>query len=300
MHRSSSLRSKKFGGLGGGSSSGGGHKKFSFASLRNSTRRSDLSAAMYALIKTENTVVSAYENAAHAMQSVAQQLSEWGQDSEDDHISDISDKLGVLITELADVEESFASEIEESRVTLKQIRNTEASVQPSRDNRQKLIDQIHTLKGREPTSPKLVELEQHLVRAEAEYLVAEAQLTNIQRHALKETYLLHFAAVIERSEKSLILADHGRRILELLDDTPVVPGDSPAEYQHEHEAKQILLDCEEQLQAWTPKPYDANQARLGSNLLPTEDVGDNSAIHQSTSVAPNTESAVAAPLHPST
>ncbi|ORY81330.1 Eisosome component PIL1/LSP1, partial [Protomyces lactucae-debilis] len=210
----------------------------------------ELSSAMYSLIKTENGIVDAYEKAAHQLTSVAHQLSAWGEATEDEHISDISDKLGVLMSELADVEENFAAELEDSRVTLKQIRNTESSVQPSRDQKQKLIDQIHTLKHKDPQSPKLVDAEQALVRAEAENLVAEAQLTNIQRHALKETYLLHFQAIIERAEKSLILADHGRRVLELLDDTPVVPGDSIAEYTHEREAKQILLDCESELQAY--------------------------------------------------
>jgi len=62
---------------------------------------------------------------------------------------------------------------------LKQIRNTESSVQPSRDNKAKISDEIQKLKYKEPTSPKLVTLEQELVRAEAQNLVAEAQLTNI-------------------------------------------------------------------------------------------------------------------------
>lgn len=263
MNRSRSLRSSKHN---GGQSSG--PKKFSFASLRSGGRKSELSSAMYALIKTENSVVSAYESAAQNMSSVAQQLSAWGEAAEDDHISDISDKLGVLMTEIADVEENYATELEDARLSLKQIRNTESSVQPSRDHREKLIDQIHHLKHKEPTSPKLVDLELALVRAEAENLVAEAQLTNIQRHALKETYLMHFAALIERSEKNLILAEHGRRILEFLDDTPVVPGDSPAEYTHEAEAKQVLLECEEELKAYRPKAYEAQTARLAANGLP--------------------------------
>ncbi len=201
---------------------------------------------------------------------MAHQLSAWGGDTGDEHVSDISDKLGVLLSEVGEIEEQFASGLEDSRVTLKNIRNTEASVQPSRDNKQKLIDQIGHLKVKEPTSPKLVEFEQALVRAEAENLVAEAQLTNIQRHALKETYLQHMAAIIERSEKSIILAEHGRRLLEFLDDTPVVPGDAPAAYMHERHAKQILLDCETELQSYRPKQYNAGQARLGSNLLPEE------------------------------
>ena len=41
------------------------------------------------------------------------------------------------------------------------------------------MDQIAHLKYKEPNSPKIVVLEQELVRAEAESLVAEAQLSNI-------------------------------------------------------------------------------------------------------------------------
>lgn len=62
---------------------------------------------------------------------------------------------------------------------LKQIRNTESSVQPSRDHKAKISDEIQKLKYKEPQSTKLVTLEQELVRAEAQNLVAEAQLTNI-------------------------------------------------------------------------------------------------------------------------
>jgi len=229
-----------------------------------------LSAAMYKLIKTDNNVISAYDTAGRETKEVANQLSTWGGDTEDDHISDISDKLGVILAEMGEVEESFASSLEDSRLTLKSIRNTEASVQPSRDHKQKLLDGIATMKIKDPTSPKLVEMEQALVRAEAENLVAEAQLTNIQRHALRESYLIHFSAIYERSEKSMILADYGRKILEYLDDTPVVPGDVREPYGHEQAAKQVLLDCEEALQQWRPKPYEAGSSRLGSNLLPEE------------------------------
>ena len=45
------------------------------------------------------------------------------------------------------------------------------------------------------------------------------------RQKVKEAFDLQFAATIERAEKQIILAKHGRRMLNLLDDTPVVPGD---------------------------------------------------------------------------
>ena len=71
-----------------------------------------------------------------------------------------------------------------------------------------------------------MQLEQELVRAEAENLVAEAQLSNVTRQKVKEAYASQLAAVIERSEKQAIIARHARRMLNLLDDTPVVPGDT--------------------------------------------------------------------------
>ena len=53
------------------------------------------------------------------------------------------------------------------------------SVWAGRDAKHKIQDEIQKLKYKEPTSPKLVQLEQELVRAEATSLVAEAQLTNV-------------------------------------------------------------------------------------------------------------------------
>jgi len=133
------------------------------------------------MIKTENNLIAAYEAAAKERVSIASQLSDWGEQTGDDAISDISDKVGVLLSELGEQEDMYAHNLDDSRAILKAIRNTEKSVQPSRDNRSKIQDEIAKLKAKEPESAKLVTLEQELVRAEAENLVAEAQLTNIVR-----------------------------------------------------------------------------------------------------------------------
>lgn len=74
------------------------------------------------------------------------------------------------------------------------------------------------------------------------------------RQKLKEAYAAEFAATIERAEKQIILAKHGRRLLNLLDDTPVVPGDTRAAYSHGAQARQILNDAEDDLRDWQPEP----------------------------------------------
>jgi hypothetical protein len=172
-NRALSIRSNKK----EGSSSAPRHG-FSFSSLRGSVQP-ELSKKLYKLIKSENHLISNYEAAGKERLSIATQLSDWGESTNDDAISDISDKVGVLLSEIGEQEDLYAHNIDDSRAILKTIRNTEKSVQPSRDHKTKIMDEIAKLKAKEPESAKLVTLEQELVRAEAENLVAEAQLTNI-------------------------------------------------------------------------------------------------------------------------
>lgn len=155
------------------------HRKgFSFASLRGSIQP-ELSRRLYRLIKSTNNLISAHEAAGKERDTIARELSEWGEQTQDEAVSDISDKVGVILSELGAQEESYAHNLDDARGILKTIRNTEKSVQPSRDNKGKIADEIQKIKLKEPQSTKLVILEQELVRAEAENLVAEAQLTNI-------------------------------------------------------------------------------------------------------------------------
>lgn len=83
-----------------------------------------------------------------------------------------------MLAEMGEQEDVFAQNLEDYRGVLKHIRNMEASVQPSRDQRQKVTDEIAKLKYKDPNSPRIVTLEHELVRAEAQSLVAEAQLSN--------------------------------------------------------------------------------------------------------------------------
>lgn len=50
-------------------------------------------------------------------------------------MSDVTDKLGVLIYEIGELEDQFVDRYEQYRLTVKSIRNIEASVQPSRDRK---------------------------------------------------------------------------------------------------------------------------------------------------------------------
>lgn len=47
----------------------------------------------------------------------------------------MTDKLGVLIYEIGELEDQYVDRYDQYRVTIKSIRNIEASVQPSRDRK---------------------------------------------------------------------------------------------------------------------------------------------------------------------
>lgn len=221
-------------------------------------------------IKSENHVINAHTNAGREQISIASQLSDWGLHTSDDAVSDVSDKIGVMLAELGEMEITYAHNLEDFRTTLKTIRNVEQSVQPSRDKRNKITDEIQRLKYKEPQSPKIYSLEQELVRVEAENLVAEAQLSNVTRQKLKEAYAQHFAAMIERSQKQEILAKHARRLLALIDDTPLVPGDPRPAYDLEQDARQILADAEEDLRNWKLEIDEVpSNAVLDPSLMPS-------------------------------
>ena len=116
--------------------------------------------------------------------------------------------------------------------------------------KQKITDNIAQLKYKEPNSPKIVVLEQELVRAEAESLVAEAQLSNITREKIKAAYAYQFDALREHCEKVAIIAGYGKHLLELIDDTPVTPGETRAAYDGYEASKAIIQDCEDSLTNW--------------------------------------------------
>ncbi|KAK3897047.1 sphingolipid long chain base-responsive protein PIL1 [Staphylotrichum tortipilum] len=209
----------------------------------------DLAKKLAQLVKMEKNVMRSLELVAKERMEVAQQLSLWGEACDED-VSDVTDKLGVLLYEIGELEDQYVDRYDQYRVTVKSIRNIEASVQPSRDRKQKITDQIAQLKYKEPNSPKIVVLEQELVRAEAESLVAEAQLSNITREKIKAAYSYQFDALREHCEKVAIIAGYGKHLLELIDDTPVTPGETRPAYDGYEASKAIIQDCEDSLTNW--------------------------------------------------
>lgn len=94
----------------------------------------DLSKKLSQLVKMEKNLMRSMELVGRERREVARQLSIWGEECDED-VSDITDKLGVLIFEVGELEDQFIDRYDQYRVTIKSVRNIESSVQPSRDRR---------------------------------------------------------------------------------------------------------------------------------------------------------------------
>ncbi|POS87371.1 sphingolipid long chain base-responsive protein LSP1 [Erysiphe pulchra] len=239
----------------------------------------DLAKKLSQLVKMEKNVMRSMELVSRERMEVAHQVSVWGEACDED-VSDVTDKIGVLLYEIGELEDQYIDRYDQYRVTIKSIRNIEASVQPSRERmyltfdsylickgsdkalgKQKLIDHITQLKCKDPNSSKVMVLEQELVRAEAESLVAEAQLSNITREKLKAAFTYQFDALREHCEKVALIAGYGKHLLELIDDSPVTPGEARATYDGYEASKAIIQDCEDALTCWVK-----DQAKVDVNL----------------------------------
>lgn len=96
------------------------------------------------------------------------------------------------------------------------------------------------------------------------------------------------AATIERAEKQIILARHARRLLNYIDDSPVVPGDARAGYEHESEARQVLEDAEADLRAWESSVEPITSAARGASL---SDQGEVASVNNGDSMVNDVPSA---------
>ena len=65
------------------------------------------------------------------------------------------------------------------------------------------------------------------------------------------------------------MARHGRRLLALLDDDPVTPGDARRTYTHGAQARQVLNDAEEDLKNWVLQLDEVKEA--AAHLEPSGD-----------------------------
>lgn len=140
----------------------------------------ELSRKQHRIIKNDKGLIGSYKSAGEDRVELGRQICEWGKGTKDEAIVDVSSKVGLLLQEMGKLSGPYVASLEDARGHLKMIRNIEKIVQPIRNRKMKVLDDIEKVQAKKPIQGiKLLALEQELVRVEAESLVAEAQLTNL-------------------------------------------------------------------------------------------------------------------------
>ncbi|KAK4494816.1 hypothetical protein PRZ48_014172 [Zasmidium cellare] len=219
------------------------------------------------LIAMEKNTLRSRETASKERIDGAQALSAWAEEQDED-ISDVIDKVAVLISEAGDLEDQYVDRYDVYRGALKDIRNIEKIIQPIRDKKQKLIERIATLRAEEaPDASELDSLEQELVRAEAESLVAEKQLSTITHEKIKYGMEYQFEAMQELGEKLAIIAGYGKHLLGLLHEVPAMPEEDLPPYTSHEASAAIVGECDRALTTWVGS-HSAVNAGLPGNQPP--------------------------------
>ncbi|EPX71266.1 sporulation protein Meu14 [Schizosaccharomyces octosporus yFS286] len=234
MQRRESLREN---GLVKGLHKGG----FSINKLKELSHAED-SKRSHRMIKSGKTSVDAYRQAGKGLNHFGGYLSDWGSRTRSVSINDISDKLGVLVSELGESELEFVKQFDESRLKLKGIRDMEDSIAPSRAHRQRLVASIEKEEEKDPLSPRLIDLQNQLVRTEAENLVGEMQLDNKIREVMKSSFQQLMDAFQVRAQKQMTVGYYSRLLVDMINDDVVYPGDNPVAYNKKN-AAQIMHQC---------------------------------------------------------
>lgn len=196
------------------------------------------------LAEVDKNYITALSIISRERKEAAKMISFWGSESIEEDVDDISDKVGVLMWEMSELEKRLAEKYEKSKNLLEIIKDIEASTQPVRDQKKKLVTRINKLQLRDPTSLKLFTLDESLARLEAESLVAEAQLSNVTREKLKQAFTIKFDALSEFSQSLIELSKCGKEITDLLNSEPLIPGFEKEKYDGREKASKFLLDLE--------------------------------------------------------
>lgn len=155
----------------------------------------------------------------------------------------MTDRLAFLLYTTGELQKQHAVRLEQSRTSLKDIRNQENTLVPRRRAREQLAARLAADKKGNDT----MRMESELETMDKELATFEASLDALRRTKLHEAFSLHFAAQQELGEKQAIIAGYGELLLKGME------GDGyGAEYKGQEKTARVKGELSEALAAWSP------------------------------------------------
>ncbi|KAF1797360.1 Eisosome component PIL1-domain-containing protein [Mucor lusitanicus] len=205
-----------------------------------------------------------------------------------DDLTDVTSRLGHLLIQWSNILMEFQDSVDQYRDTLKSITVKEASLQPGRDQKRKLRDQIERLQNSLSSMDKVNNLKEQLAQLEEFTAPDEAEMSNFKRIATREGLYLLLNGMHAMSSKSDIISTFGKYIVDELDVDPVKAGEERRPYTGAEKTKRIQEDAQRAIEQWNP-----DKAKVRRTL--TAHHGHNPLIVKQLPPVPPKEDAVVSP-----
>ncbi|KAH8120425.1 Eisosome component PIL1-domain-containing protein [Phellopilus nigrolimitatus] len=173
------------------------------------------------IITTQKGVALDFNSVAKDAKSQSKELYMWGQHGDAD-IKDVTDRLAYLNFVHGALSATLSSELNTSRSPLKALRDAEKALEPKRNIRAGIQNQIARIEHEQQkgTEKRLAELKQQLQTAEEEDAAGEKEIEILKRKGVADAERAKWAALREYGEKLVLVAEASTSIISALPSIP--------------------------------------------------------------------------------
>ncbi|CAI2182320.1 14378_t:CDS:2 [Funneliformis geosporum] len=238
------------------------------------------------LLTAERGVCDSLSTLTYEQNETAKYLSIWGK-SEGADLSDITEKLAILIAKLSESEGTLAKRYAQYRGHLKDIRSREETMREQRLKKESLWNKIEKeeRKASHSKRPEVAEQKLKDFQKELEKVDRESLEADFKRQKLQTALLLQLDAFLEFGEKLIIIANNSKDIVEQISTETTTPGESRKTYTGYEKTSQAISNATVALSTWTPKPR-LNDSIPISTTTTTSDIDLSSSIPPSGLIVP--------------
>ncbi|GAA6031723.1 hypothetical protein JCM8097_001953 [Rhodosporidiobolus ruineniae] len=218
------------------------------------------------IITSEKRLVDAQQRTAVERDRASMALKDWGH-AEGPDLGDVLTKVYTLYDWLAKAEVSFCEHSGNSRLKFKEIRSKEEALSALKKTRDSLAGRIEAaerkvskMKEENKDLPnakqRLRDMQQEMIGLENSVLTEETALGDFKRSATREALSLKLGALLELAEKTVIVAELGKLIVDMLPTEPTQPGEQRAYYDGYQRTEELLGEASRCLQdvVFNPSP----------------------------------------------
>ncbi|GAA5900030.1 hypothetical protein JCM8208_005570 [Rhodotorula glutinis] len=218
------------------------------------------------IISSERRLVEQTQRLASERDKASTTLREWG-NAEGPDLGDVLGKVSVLLEYLSKAELTFADHNSNYRLRFKEIRSKEenlSALKKSRDSLAGRIDaqerKVSKMKDENKDLPtqrqRLRDMQQEMIGLENTVLVDETRLSDFKRTATREALSLKLGAMLELAEKTVIVSELGKLIVDMLPVDETEPGQPRPYYEGHQRTEELLGEAQRCLQdvVFNPSP----------------------------------------------